>query len=119
MFLLCEGIDKQHHTLTIKKAEVTVEYACGTRVASNKCTSERVDLRMLSGSYCRMCYRKLVTIELTPTERKKNAGPHHWDVPSVRSQFVKSAGKRCMINILRKIVRTNTRPTKHAYHIVS
>jgi hypothetical protein len=42
---------------------------------------------------------------------------HHWDVPSVKSQFGKNAGKRGTINILRKIVRTNTRPNKHAYHI--
>jgi hypothetical protein len=33
---------------------------------------------------------------------------HHWDVPSVNSQFAKSAGKRGTINILRKIVRTDT-----------
>jgi hypothetical protein len=45
---------------------------------------------------------------LTPTKRKKSAEPHHWDVPSVKSQFAKSAGKRGMINILRKIVRTDT-----------
>ncbi len=43
-----------------KKAKVTVEYACGTRVMTNKCTSERVNLGMLSGSYCRMCYHKHV-----------------------------------------------------------
>jgi hypothetical protein len=43
--------------------------------------------------------------------------PHHWDIPSVKSQFAKSAGKRGAINILRKIVRTDTGPNKHAYHI--
>jgi hypothetical protein len=47
----------------------------------------------------------------------KRAEFHHWDVPSVRSQFAKSAGKRGTINILRKIVRTNTQLNKHAYHI--
>jgi hypothetical protein len=53
-------------------------------------------------------------MELKPTKRKKSAEPHHWDIPSVKSQFAKSAGKRGTINILRKIVRTNTRPNKHA-----
>ena len=52
-----------------------------------------------------------------PTEREKNAEPHHWGVPSVKSQFATSAGKGGMINILRKIVRANTGPNKHAYHI--
>jgi hypothetical protein len=58
-------------------------------------------------------------MELMPTEKKKNAEPHNWDVPSVRSNFAKSAGMRGMINILRKIVRTNTQPNKHAYHNVT
>jgi hypothetical protein len=44
-------------------------------------------------------------------------GRDHWDVPFVKSQFAKSAGKRGTINILRKIVRTDTRPIKHAYHV--
>jgi hypothetical protein len=64
-----------------------------------------------------MFYRRQVTMELTPTEREKSAEPHHWDVLSVKSQFAKSAGKRGTINILRKIVRTDTQPNKHAYHI--
>jgi hypothetical protein len=64
-----------------------------------------------------MCYRKQVTTELTLTVREKNAEPHHWVVPSVKSQFAKSAGKRGTINILRKIVRTDAPPNKHALHI--
>jgi hypothetical protein len=56
-------------------------------------------------------------MELTHKKRKKSAEPHHWDIPSVKSQFAKSAGKRGTINIVRKIVRTDTRPNKHAYHI--
>ena len=100
-----------------KKAKVTVEYVCRTRVMMNKCTNKRVNLGMLSGSYCWMCYRKQVTMELTPTKREKSAEPHHWDVPSVKSQFAKSARNRGTINILRKIFRTDTRPNKHAYHI--
>jgi hypothetical protein len=99
------------------KAKVTVEYACGMGVTMNKCTSKQVKLGMLLGSYCWMWYRKLVIMELTPTERKKTAEPHCWDVPSVSGQFAKSAGKRVMINTFRKIVRTDSRPNKHAYHI--
>ncbi len=49
--------------------------------------------------------------------KEKSAEPHHWGVPSVKSQFAKSAGKRGMINILQKIDRTDTGPNKHAYHI--
>jgi hypothetical protein len=64
-----------------------------------------------------MRYCKQVTTELMPTERGKSAEPDYWDVPSVKSQFAKSAGKRGTINILRKIVNTDTRPNKHAYHI--
>ncbi len=41
-----------------KKAKVTVEYACGMRVTTNKCTDEWVNLGMLSGSCCWMCYCK-------------------------------------------------------------
>ncbi len=50
-------------------------------------------------------------------QNKKNAEPHYCGVPSVNSQFAKSAGKGGTINIIRKIVRTNTQPNKHAYHI--
>ena len=38
-----------------KKAKVTVEYKCGTRVTTSKCIDVRVSV---SGSYCLMCYRK-------------------------------------------------------------
>ncbi len=54
-----------------KQAKVTVGYKCGTRVTTKKCTNERVSLGLVSGSYCRMCYRKQVTTELTATERRK------------------------------------------------
>jgi hypothetical protein len=64
-----------------------------------------------------MCYCKQVTTELTQKERENNAEPHHWGVPSAKSQFAKSAGKGGMINIPRKIFRTNTPSNKHAYHI--
>jgi hypothetical protein len=54
-----------------KRAKVAVEYACGTHVRTNNCTSDRISLGMKSGSYCRMCYRKQVTIALVANERRK------------------------------------------------
>jgi hypothetical protein len=53
-----------------KKQKVTVDYKCRTRVKTNKCTSERVDLGLKAGRYCRMCYRKQVSTELKAEERK-------------------------------------------------
>jgi hypothetical protein len=38
----------------------------------------------------------------------KNAEPHNWGVPSVKSQLAKSAGKGGTINILRNFFRINT-----------
>ena len=54
-----------------KKAKVTVEYKCRTRVMTNKYTNVWVSLGMQSGIYCRMCYRKQLTTELSAKERKK------------------------------------------------
>ncbi len=56
-----------------KKAKVTVEYKCGTRVTTNKCTDVQVSLGMVSGSYCRMCYRKQLTTELSAKKRRKTS----------------------------------------------
>ena len=42
-----------------KTGKVEVQYKCGTRVKTNQCMGERVDLG-LGCSYCRMCYRKLL-----------------------------------------------------------
>jgi hypothetical protein len=50
-------------------------------------------------------------------QKGKKAEPHHCSVPSVKSQFANSTGKGGTMNILRKIVRTNTQPNKHAYYI--
>ena len=41
-----------------KGAKVIVEYACGTRVTTNKCTDMRVSLGLSSGKHCRICYRR-------------------------------------------------------------
>ena len=35
-----------------KKAKVIVEFKCGTRVTTNKCTDERLSLGLSSGKYC-------------------------------------------------------------------
>ncbi len=86
------------HPLT-KKAKVTVEYECGTCVTTNKCTDVRVSLGMVSGSYCRMCYRKELTTELSATERRKTSRTSAMGCPSARSLFAKSAGKRGTINM--------------------
>ena len=59
------------HQLSKRAKVTTVEYACGTRVRTNKCTNDRVSLGMTSGSYCRMCYRKQVSTELTACVRRK------------------------------------------------
>ncbi len=68
-----------------KQEKVTVQYKCKICVITKKCTDVWVSLGLASGSYCRMCYWKQVTMELTPTEREKSAEPHHWGVPSVKS----------------------------------
>jgi hypothetical protein len=54
-----------------KKARVTVEYECGIRVMSKKCTGDQVSLGITLGKYCRMCSRKQVTTKMTAIERKQ------------------------------------------------
>jgi hypothetical protein len=53
-----------------KKQKVTVEYKCGMRVKTNKCTGKRVNLVLKLGKYCAMCYQKQVSTELKAKERK-------------------------------------------------
>jgi hypothetical protein len=60
--------------------------------------SEWVDFGT-NGNYCKMCHRKLLTTELTPTEREKSAENQEWDVPSVRRKSTKSAGERGTIDM--------------------
>ncbi len=52
-----------------KKVKVTVEFNCGTRLKTNKCTADRVSLGMKSGGYCRMCYRKQACTDLKANDR--------------------------------------------------
>jgi hypothetical protein len=47
-----KGITTGIAHLQKKKAKVTVEYKCGTRVTMNKCTDVRVSLGMKLGKYC-------------------------------------------------------------------
>jgi hypothetical protein len=54
-----------------KKAKVTVEYNCATQVTINKCKKikDRVSLGLKSGRYCRICYRKQITMDLLSHQR--------------------------------------------------
>ena len=55
-----------------KQATVTVEYKnCGMRVKTDKCTNVRVNLLGGRARYCRMCYRKQLTTELSAKDRQK------------------------------------------------
>jgi hypothetical protein len=71
MLFLLEWNHHWHCTSTIKKARVTVEFKCGTRLKTNKCTEDRVSLGMKLGGYCQMCYQKQVSTELKVNNRKK------------------------------------------------
>jgi hypothetical protein len=74
-----------------KKQKVTVKYAYGTPVTTNKCTSKWVDLER-GANYFWMHYPRLLTTELTAKRQEKiRAEPQEWDVPSVRSLSAKSA----------------------------
>jgi hypothetical protein len=57
-----------------KVAKITVEYKCGTRVTSNECTTEQVNLGLKAARYCRMCYQKQSPIESTSEVRKWACG---------------------------------------------
>ena len=76
-----------------KKAKVTVEYKCGARVTTNKCTNERVSLGLASGSYCRMCYRKQLTTELLANERKKRCRTSQMGCPICKEPICKECWK--------------------------
>ncbi len=72
MFFVClNGITTGIAHPPTKKSKVTVEYKCGTRVTTNKCTDVQVSLGLSSGKYCRMCYRKQLTTELSSKDRQQ------------------------------------------------
>lgn len=54
-----------------RAAPPVVEYKCGTRVKTKKCTELRVNLDMPCSSYCRMCYRNNKNDKTTSAEAKK------------------------------------------------
>jgi hypothetical protein len=78
-----------------KKAKVTVEYKCGKCVMTNKCTDVRVSLGMVlvSGSYCRMCYRKQLTTELSTKERRKTSRTSAMGCPICKEPICKECRK--------------------------
>jgi hypothetical protein len=51
-----------------KKAKVTMEYKCRTRVMMKKCTNVQVNLGLKAVQSCRMSYRKQLTTELSAKE---------------------------------------------------
>ncbi len=57
-----------HHPT--KKQKVTEDHKCVTRVKTDKYTNKRVNLGLKVARYCRMCYRKQSSIELTSEVRK-------------------------------------------------
>ena len=71
-FGLTEGIEHKR-----KKQKVVVEYSCGSRLRTNKCTTDQVLLKtadgkkMSSGRYCKMCYRNQPQ-GLSKAEKKAN-----------------------------------------------
>ncbi len=76
-----------------KKAKVTVEYKCGTRVRTNKCTDERVKIGLVAARYCRMCYRKQLTTELSAKERKKTCRTSKMGCPICKEPIRKECWK--------------------------
>ena len=76
-----------------KKAKVNVEFKCGTCVTTNKCTDVRVSLGMESGSYCRMCYRKQLTTELSAKERRKTNRTSAMGCPICKEPICKECWK--------------------------
>ena len=70
-FFCVKGLTTRITHRQSKKARVTVEYKCGTRVITKKCTDVRVNLGLKSGKYCRMCYRKQLPTGLSAKKRQK------------------------------------------------
>ena len=66
---------------------------CGTRVTTNKCTDVRVSLGMELGSYCRMCYRKQLTTELSAKERRKTCRTSRMGCPICKESICKECWK--------------------------
>ena len=80
-----------HHPSKGKK--VIVEYKCGTCVTTNKCTDVRVSLGLSLGKYCRMCYGKQLTTELSATERRKTSRTSAMGYPICKEPICKECWK--------------------------
>jgi hypothetical protein len=76
-----------------KQAKVTVEYKCGTRVITKKCTDVRVNLGLNSGKYCRMCYRKQLPTGLSAKERQKRCRTSAMGCPICKEPICKECWK--------------------------
>ena len=59
---------------------VTVEYKCGTRKRTKKCSRDRVDLQK-GGSYCRMCFRASWNTEGTAAQRRRKCNSSRLGCP--------------------------------------
>jgi hypothetical protein len=77
------------HQASANVATVTVEYKCGTQVTTNECTAERVNLGLKATRYCRMCYRKQSSIELTSEVRKWACGTSVMGCPIYKEPICK------------------------------
>jgi hypothetical protein len=76
-----------------KEAKVTVMYVCGTRVRTDKCTSNRVNLGLVAVRYCRMCYRTQLNTELSSKERKKTCRTSKMECPICMEPICKECWK--------------------------
>ena len=57
-----------------KRARVSVEYKCNTRMKTDKCSEERVNLNN-GCDYCKMCFR-MRDVGLTVTQKRKLCKVH-------------------------------------------
>ena len=76
-----------------KEEKVTVMYVCGTRVRTDKCTSNRVNLGLVAARYCRMCYRTQLNTELSSKERKKTCRTSKMECPICMEPICKECWK--------------------------
>jgi hypothetical protein len=93
MFFCLKGVTTSIAHPQKKKAKVTVEYKCGTRVTTNKCTNVRVNLGMKSGKNCRMCYRKQLTTELSSKDRQQRCRTSDMGCPICKEPICKECWK--------------------------
>jgi len=76
-----------------KGKKVIVEYKCRTHVTANKCTNVRVSLGLSSGEYCRMCYRKQLTTEMSAKDRQQRCRTSAMGCPICKEPICKECWK--------------------------